>query len=347
MHVDDALARLRALPRDGYARARRELVPLALAALAAGVAYQLARLIHSQPIFAPIAALVSLRANVGQRGQQAVHMIVGITLGVLLAELLGRAIGYGAWELGVSALVAMLVASALGVPRLAVTQVGVWCILVIALGPHSGSFALGRFVDGLIGGGVALVLVRVVFPADPHRLVADAARPLYEELASIIDELATALEQRDEERARRALRRADRIDDRPLREAVQTAREVARRAPRRRSRRAWIEPYARAADELDTIERNLNVLALASVRQTREAQTPRPFADAMHRLALAYRALPERLGPSEADPVEPALAEVEATLARYDGDAGLSGSVLRQQLEALVRDARRALEPNS
>src|ERR671931_227756 len=115
MHVDDALARLRALPRDGYARARRELVPLALAALAAGVAYQLARLIHNQPIFAPV-----------------------------------------------SALVAMLVASALGVPRLAVTQVGVWCILVIALGPHSGSFALGRFVDGLIGGGVALVLVRVV-----------------------------------------------------------------------------------------------------------------------------------------------------------------------------------------
>jgi uncharacterized membrane protein YccC len=272
-------------------------------------------------------------------------MIVGITLGVLLAEGLGRAIGYGAWELGVAAVIAMSVASALGAPPLAVTQTAVWCILVIALGPHSGSYALGRFVDGLIGGGVALVLVRFIFPADPHRLVAQAARPLYEELGGIVDELGTALEDGSEERARRALRRVERLDDRPLREAVQTGREIVRRAPLRRSRRAWIEPYARAVEALDAIERDLIVLALAAVRQAREAPAPRPFVDAMHRLALAYRALPERLGPDEADPVEPALAEVEATLAQARGDGGLSGTILRQQLEALVRDARRALEP--
>jgi hypothetical protein len=48
------LERLRALPRDASARLRRELVPLALAAFAAAASYRLARLIHPQPIFAPL-----------------------------------------------------------------------------------------------------------------------------------------------------------------------------------------------------------------------------------------------------------------------------------------------------
>jgi uncharacterized membrane protein YgaE (UPF0421/DUF939 family) len=219
----------------------------------------------------------------------------------------------------------------------------VWCILVVALGPHSTSYAIGRFVDGLIGGGVALVFVRFLFPADPHRLIARAARPVYGEVADILDQIGDALDKRDEERARDALGRVERFDDRRLRDAIETGRDIVRRAPRRRNRRALLEPYNDAAQELDAIERNLTVLAVAAVRRVREREpVPLRLVDAVHRLALAYRALPERLDPTDRDPVAPALDEVEATLQRTEPRDGFASTMLHQQLEALARDARRA-----
>lgn len=344
----DAATRVRALPRSAWQRLRPQLLPLAQAALAAAIAWELAHLLHPRPIFAPIAALISMRAAVGRRGQQALHMILATIVGILVAEGLIRVMGFGSWQLGVGVLVGMAIPAALGMPPLVVTQAAVWFILVVGLGPHSGSYAVGRFIDGLIGGAVALVLVQLVFPADPHRLVARAARPAYEELAAALDQLGDALGQQDEEEARKALRRIERLDDAPFREALATARDIVRRAPTRRRRRRWIEPYERAADVLDATERDLSMLAVAAVRTTRERHgVPRLLVDAVHRLAFAYRAVPDLLEPTDEDPVAPALAEVEATLERAPVEDGLTATLLRTQLEALVRDARRAAAPAS
>ena len=338
------LGHARALPRTAWRRVRPELLPLAEAAFAGALAWRLARLLHPQPIFAPIAALISMRAAVGRRGQQAVHMILGITLGILIAEGLIRGIGAGAWQLGVGVLVGMAIPTALGLPPLVVTQTAVWCILVVALGRQSGSYAVGRFIDGLIGGAVALVLVQLVFPADPHRLVSRAAGPLFEEVAATLVDVAGALEAHDEERARAALRRIESVDDSAFRDALVTARSIVRRAPTRRRRRSWLEPYAAAAGALDAIERDVAMLAVAVVRRVREERAaPRQLVDALHRLAIAYRSLPDRLRPHDpADSVAHALAEVEATLERTPAEDGLTATLLRTQLEALVRDARRA-----
>src|SRR5439155_27072675 len=122
-------------------------------------------------------------------------------------------------------------------------------------------FPPSRLVDGLVGGGVALVLVRLLFPAAPARLVSAAARPLYDGLAAVLRQLADALERRDEPLAREVLRRAERLDDARLRDALALGTDIVRRAPLRRRRQDWLAPWLRAGDELRTTKRDVLVLA--------------------------------------------------------------------------------------
>ncbi len=76
---------MRDLPNRLRRRFDRAVVGrLTQTALAAGIAWELARLIpgHSQPFFAPIAALVALSAEPGQpAGRPAIRLLTGVTLG--------------------------------------------------------------------------------------------------------------------------------------------------------------------------------------------------------------------------------------------------------------------------
>jgi uncharacterized membrane protein YgaE (UPF0421/DUF939 family) len=83
---------------------------IAQAAVAAGIAWFLAHtaLGHSQPFFAPIAAVVALAADVGGRGAQAAQMLADVALGVAVGELLVLVLGTGAPEVTLAAAMAML-----------------------------------------------------------------------------------------------------------------------------------------------------------------------------------------------------------------------------------------------
>src|SRR4051794_11153140 len=91
------------------------LLRLGQAAVAAGVAWELAQLIpgHGQPFFAPIAAVIALGGEPGTRGRMAVEMIVGVALGILFGALLVGVADVGGWQLVVGVLVALVVPTAL------------------------------------------------------------------------------------------------------------------------------------------------------------------------------------------------------------------------------------------
>ena len=78
-------------------------VPLLQTALAAGLSWFVAvRLFgHVDPLFAPVAAIVSIDMTLGRRLRRAIELIVGASVGVGIGALLLSAIGTGAWQIAV------------------------------------------------------------------------------------------------------------------------------------------------------------------------------------------------------------------------------------------------------
>jgi uncharacterized membrane protein YgaE (UPF0421/DUF939 family) len=78
-------------------RLRANLGWIAQAALATAAAWLLAQRIfgHERPIFAPVAALIGVSASLGQRRRSAVEMVIGVALGIGIADALVGLIGPG------------------------------------------------------------------------------------------------------------------------------------------------------------------------------------------------------------------------------------------------------------
>ena len=78
-------------------RLRANVGWLAQAALATAAAWALAQQIfgHERPIFAPVAALIGVSASLGQRRRAAVEMVIGVALGIGIADALVALIGTG------------------------------------------------------------------------------------------------------------------------------------------------------------------------------------------------------------------------------------------------------------
>jgi Fusaric acid resistance protein-like len=99
-------------PRGPWAareRLRSDAIPLLQAALAAGLAWFLARDLvgHAAPIFAPIGALLILSNAPGHRTGRVLAATLGAVIGIAVGDLLVRAIGTGAIQVAVVALFAM------------------------------------------------------------------------------------------------------------------------------------------------------------------------------------------------------------------------------------------------
>src|SRR5579884_406555 len=89
--------------RERARQARANLSPavlgqLAQAAVAAGISWELALQLpdHGQPFFAPISAAIALGAERGTRGRQAIRMMTGVAVGILVGAAVLVVAGAGA-----------------------------------------------------------------------------------------------------------------------------------------------------------------------------------------------------------------------------------------------------------
>lgn len=291
--------RASALPRRGrgavrsaLGRLRERLWPIAQTAAAAVIAWYLAELLlgTERPVFASIAAVISIGATLRHRRDRALELVGGVVVGIAVADLLVHAIGTGPPQIGIMITLAMGTAVLLGGGPLVVTEAGVSALLLAALEPSGPSLPPVRFLEALIGGGVALVVSAVLFPPDPERMVARAARSLFDELARALEEVAQALALGDADRARQALEIARAADDRldALEDALGSARESARLAPTHRGKRTELESSARTITELGYAVRNTRVLARHSFRYVRgRGVAPEGLPEAVAGLAEA------------------------------------------------------------
>ena len=346
--IEEAAERSRLSARMRAERLRNAARAILQATLAATLAWLAATEIvgHSQPFFAPVSAMITLGLTQGERGRRAVEVVLGVTLGIAVADLLVLQLGDGWWQLALVVCLSMSVALLLGSGQMFAQQAAVSAALVATLQPPDDGLSFERAVDALLGGGIALAVSALVLPAHPGRMVREAAAPVLAELAAVLEEVATALEHRDRAAAQAALDRGRAIDElaRDLDEALVAGRETARLAPPRRRTLHTVDVYADAAAQMDLAVRNVRVLARGARRAIDlEENIPPEIGGALRALAEAVRALraaiddPDRAGAVRA----PALrAAGEATLV-LERTGNLSVSVIVGQVRSTAVDLLR------
>jgi uncharacterized membrane protein YgaE (UPF0421/DUF939 family) len=282
--------------RQGLWRLRTRLWPILETAGAAVTAWYLAKLLlpGRETGFAPIAAVICLGAAIGQQRERALELMGGVVLGVLIADLLVRALGSGPPQVGLMVVLAMSAAALVGGGAMLMTEAGVSAIII----GSSATSTLGLFpvrpIEGLIGGAVAFAVHAFLFPPNPLRHVGLAANDVFSSLGRTLQDLASALRAGDAAQAERALGQAREIDDavRALADALALGRDTARSAPLRRTARGALDRQEEISRHLDLAVRNTRVLARDTARYTRSGGAPVPeLADAVGVLAEAIWAL--------------------------------------------------------
>ncbi len=343
--LEDAAERSRVSMRTRVERLRSAWRSILQAGVAAGLAWILATELfgHERPFFAPVSAIITLGLTVSERGRRAAEVAIGVALGIAVGDLLVLGIGVGAAQLALVVMLATSLAIFLGSGQMLATQAAVSAALVATLQPPTDGVTFARFLDALAGGGIALLVNAVVLPADPVAMVRSAARPVLDELAGVLDDIAEAMLERDRHLAERALRRARKIDDLSVRffDAVGVSRETTTFVPPRRRYRRKVEDYAAAAAQVDLAVRNVRVLARGAIRAVRlDENTPSEVADALRLLSQAVRAFGDAIDhPERVERVrEPALRAAAIATKVLEDTANLSVSVIVGQIRSTATD---------
>ncbi|WP_219466440.1 FUSC family protein, partial [Nonomuraea rhizosphaerae] len=333
MRVQESLSRLRLMaPSIGQC------------AVGAALAWLVAKdvLHHGRPFFAPIAVIICIGVGLGRRLRRMGEMVVGVSLGVGVSDLLVSWIGSGAWQITFVVALAMTAAVLLDNGQLIVAQSGSSGVLVATLLPPSGTGGLDRMADAAVGGVVGLAMVALL-PVNPATLVARHAAGMFDALVDVLRRIADALDEGPDESADRGptgrgsddkgpadkgpadealeAARATHASVEEFKQAVATSREIATISPLHRSRRSRLDGYERAAVPLDHAFRNLRVLARRVVAATGRPGVPPPWLPgALRELADAVPTLREDLARGR-DP-ERARQAILAAARRQEAERG-------------------------
>lgn len=328
----------------------------ALAVVQCAVAASLAWLVatevlgHPRPFFAPIAAVVCLGVSLGARLRRSVELVAGVSVGILVGDLLISQIGSGAWQIGLVVLLAMSTAVLLDGGGVFVLQAGTSAVLVATLIPPGGSGGINRFFDALAGGLIGVVVVALI-PGDPVRAARRDATGVLSTLGAAVRGLVAGLEAADEQQLADALQRArgTQAGLDALRGDLAAGRELARIAPLRWHSRSRLTRLVAMADALDNAARNLRVLARRSLTAVRDHEHVDPrvvtqlerLADAIETLRKVMQAKSDQ--PPDVGQAARELRRVAAGMASDLGrDGGLSVKVVVGQLRSTVVDLLQA-----
>lgn len=330
MHVPQRLGRLRLMaPSIGQC------------AVGAAIAWLVAKdlLGHSRPFFAPIAVVICIGVGLGQRLRRVVELVVGVSLGVGVGDLLVSRIGSGAWQIALVVALAMAVAVLLDSGSLIVLQAGSSAVLVATLLPPSGSGGFDRMVDALVGGLMGLAAVALL-PTSPSALARRHAKGMFGALADVLRQIAEAIETRDPRLATDALEeaRGSHKTVEEFRQALETSMEIATISPLHRHRRPSLEGYEKASAPLDHALRNARVLARrAIVALDGPGPTPPWLPRELRELADATLILRDDLAHGRSP--ERASRAILAVASRQGAERwGFSADVMIAQLRSIVVD---------
>ncbi|TDC33335.1 hypothetical protein E1211_19415 [Micromonospora sp. 15K316] len=348
------LARARHVGGEAGKARLRQLEIIFVIAVQAGLAAALASLIAEElfgrgmHVFAPAAAVATIASAIGQRARRTFELLAGVGLGIVVGDLLRYSLGTGAWQTGLvvgfAIVIALLVAGRGGA---LVGQAGGTAVLISTLMPAEGRLELPRIFDALIGGVVGLVVVVLLLPVNPIRVLDRAATPVFAAVADQLDEIAAALRQRDADRSIRSLERVRGLegDIGRLNEALSGAEEVVTLAPARWHRRAVFHKYARSLTHVERVVINVRVMARRSATAIQyDEPIPDELPAAVARLSEAVRTMREECRQGEKPERTRALILETADLAGRAWAQGVRsfGDTLTTDLRASASDLMRA-----
>lgn len=347
--ADVRVHRVRALGRAAFrtraGRLTRQTPLLLQASVAASLSWLVATAVlgHTEPFFAPAAAIIALGASYGTRLRRMLEVISGVAIGVAVGDALVALIGTGVWQVGLVVLVAMSVAVLLDAGSLIVIQAGVQSAIVSTLLPSTGD-GFDRWVDALVGGGVAL-LVAVVAPAGPLRRPRRQVAEVLQTVATLLRDSAVSARTMDAELALRTLAGA-RGTEAPLAELRRAAEEgldVLRLSPLHRLDRQAVRNVLAIAEPLDLAVRNVRVLTRrVAVAVQREAPLPAAhvqllddLADVVDRLVTGFD------DPYERASLQRSLVGLAERSSHVRVTASLSATAILAQVRSVVTDLLR------
>ncbi|MDN5855761.1 MAG: hypothetical protein L0K86_23555, partial [Actinomycetia bacterium] len=262
----------------------------------------------------------------------------------LAGEVLITSIGRGPWQIAVVVVLAVSVASMLGLKGMALMQSATSAILIAAVVPAgaTGNPAVARFIDALIGGAIGLVMTAIV-PTNPLRDLDREIQSVLRGLASILDQVADSMRLGDAGVAWTALQEARALQPtlEGLASTSSSATEVSRISPLRWSQREHVRLYTSTVHDIDNAVRDARVLARRVTSMLRHGESaPEGMDAAVDALADAVRIFGgdlheyERFDEAKDKLVGAALAATEV----LSGSGTLNASAVVAQIRSLAAD---------
>lgn len=348
--VDRSLVRLRLRWRTGLRQSWRRTTAAGLisvqGAVAAGIAWWIAHslLHHPRPFFAPISAIIVLDVSEGRRLSKAFQLVLGVALGIAIGDALIYEIGTGTWQVGLVVFLATVLAVFLTGNDTVVAQSASSAVLIATLmPPKGGGIYVTRFVDALVGGGIALLVITLLLPANPLATVSRRAGPAWQVLVDGLRRTAQALTARDAGAADEALSQLEQGTSKlsAFRESLPEGTETANVAPIRRGARGALARYGDVAQYLERSLANAQVLARRSVTLIRDEEpVPEQLPRSIGLLAEATEEVHRALSDPGSDHrvAELSLQAVGEAAEAYGAGLGFSGSTVVAQIRAIATD---------
>ncbi|MFE9243434.1 aromatic acid exporter family protein [Nocardiopsis sp. NPDC006938] len=308
-------ARSRAVAKEVRARVGANAALIVLAVIAATLAWTIAGgLVQDhQPFFAPIAAVIALNVSGGERGAQALRLLMGVFIGILAGEFSLWITDYNVVAMVLATACAMTVAAAINAERIIIGQAAASAILttIFVGGASPGT---DRLVDALIGAGVALAFSQLFFPARLVALLRRIEEDALNEMASMLALVGRSLGEDGEDSSEQLVNRLGDLS-RPMAE-LSKARESSRSTVRLSTIR-WGNPEP-VLEEDEVIERLIllgeSCLFLARTTTAMGVEEQRELAPIVTDMADVLTILADDLSSREAreEAVERALTAARA-----------------------------------
>lgn len=329
--------------RQGWDRFRARRWQIAQCAVAAGIAWFVAHdlLGHDMPVFAPVAAVVSLGTSYAQRLRRVVEVTAGVAIGVFIGDLLVVQMGSGAWQIALIVALAMSAAVLMDAGALFINQAAVQSIFVVALVVPGAGASFVRWTDALVGGVVALVAATVV-PAAPLRRPREQVAVVLDTVAGLLRGAAQVLEDHDPERGLELLSDARNTDSliRRLQMAADEGMSVVASSPFRIRHRPGIRQMADLVDPLDRALRSTRVLIRqVAVATYHHRPVPPSYVSLLRDLSDAVDEVSTELREDRmAVGARPVLLAVGEATGQVERSEEMTAEVVLAQLRSVVAD---------
>ncbi|MFE1664167.1 aromatic acid exporter family protein [Microbacterium sp. P02] len=232
---------------------------------------------HATPLIAATVTISSLGLVRDARPRRVLETVIGMLVGILVAELLLFTIGSGWWQLALALALTLMIARFLSPQPAFAIAAAIQSLIVLILPAQVGA-PFTRLADGLVGG-VAALLVTALVPRNPRAPELRDARVVFDAVHAAVETMIQALRRGDRIRAERGLEKARGIQ--PLfeewRVSLESGLAIARISPFLRRQRTELERHERVRSSMDYAIRNLRVVGRRAVYQS-DDRMPRPVA---------------------------------------------------------------------